>query len=129
MNRTEQRERVFKLIFESISNKLTLNDLKTIMSDHNLDEHFIEKSMENFYKHYESISENISKVISLSSLDKAGKVDKSLIILGVNEMTYMKTPSSIVINEVVELAKKYSKKDSYKFINSILGQIYKINNE
>lgn len=41
------------------------------------------------------------------------------------ELFYTDTPSSIIINEAVELAKCFSEKDAYKFINGILDEAIK----
>ncbi|MFH1683634.1 MAG: transcription antitermination factor NusB [Candidatus Margulisiibacteriota bacterium] len=55
------------------------------------------------------------------SLDRIGKVDRSILRLAIQELNMKETPTSVVINEAVELAKKYSGDESAKFINGILG--------
>ncbi len=54
-------------------------------------------------------------------LDRIGKVDRSILRLSINELKLGDTPDSVIINEAVELAKKYSGEESAKFINGILG--------
>jgi len=54
-------------------------------------------------------------------LDRIGKVDRSILRLAIEELKIGETPTSVVINEAVELAKKYSGQDAAKFINGILG--------
>jgi N utilization substance protein B len=41
------------------------------------------------------------------------------------ELLETDTPSTIVINEAIELAKAFSEKDAYKFINGVLDQAVK----
>jgi N utilization substance protein B len=41
--------------------------------------------------------------------------------LALYELQQSDTPASVVINEAVELAKKYSSQEAAKFINGILG--------
>lgn len=53
-------------------------------------------------------------------------VDKSILRLGLFELRYTQTPPGVVLNEQLELAKKYSTDDSAKFINGILGKIVEI---
>jgi N utilization substance protein B len=69
--------------------------------------------------------EEIDKVISgLAidwSLDRIGKVDRSILRLAIQELKISETPISVIINEAVELAKKYSGEEAAKFINGILG--------
>ncbi len=54
-------------------------------------------------------------------LDRIGKVDRSILRLALEELKEKETPDSVVINEAVELAKKFSGDESAKFINGILG--------
>ena len=54
-------------------------------------------------------------------LDRIGKVDRAILRLAIQELESTETPASVVINEAVELAKKYSGDESAKFINGILG--------
>jgi len=54
-------------------------------------------------------------------LDRIGKVDRSILRLAIYELKLGETPSAVIINEAVELAKKYSSNEAAKFINGILG--------
>jgi len=54
-------------------------------------------------------------------LDRIGKVDRSILRLAIQEIRSKQTPDSAIINEAVELAKKYSSVEAAKFINGILG--------
>jgi len=58
------------------------------------------------------------------SFDRISSVDKSILRLSIYELLYLKeNPPSVVINEALEMAKKYSDEVSAKFINGILGAI------
>ncbi|MCL6451682.1 MAG: transcription antitermination factor NusB [Acetobacteraceae bacterium] len=50
-------------------------------------------------------------------------IDRNLLRLGVFELAYTDTPVEVVINEAVELAKRYSTGDSGRFINGVLGAL------
>jgi len=54
-------------------------------------------------------------------LERIGKVDRAILRLALHELKSGETPLSVVINEAVELAKKYSSEEAAKFINGILG--------
>lgn len=54
-------------------------------------------------------------------LDRLGKVDHSILRLALYELKSGATPASVVADEAVELAKKYSGSESAKFINGIIG--------
>jgi len=54
-------------------------------------------------------------------LDRISKVDRSILRLALYELNGTETPPSVVIDEALELAKKYSGEEAAKFINGILG--------
>ena len=58
-------------------------------------------------------------------LDRISGVDRNILSLSLYEIREAKTPPQVVINEAVELAKKYSSKEAAKFINGILGAYIK----
>ena len=69
----------------------------------------------------EDLDREITKLSIDWPLDRIGIVDKSILRLAIYELKKGETPSSVVINEAVELAKKYSSGEAAKFINGILG--------
>lgn len=70
-----------------------------------------------------TIDKNIAKYLKNWSINQLNIVDKSILRLAIAEFTYSEDSSGkkIVINEAVELAKKYGGEQSYRFINGILN--------
>ena len=56
-------------------------------------------------------------------LDRISKIDLSILKLAIYEIKYKEIPFKVVINEAVELAKKYVEDSSKNFINGILASI------
>jgi len=55
-------------------------------------------------------------------LDRLAKVDKNVLRAALYELLHRpEIPSTVVINDAVEIAKKYSTEDSGRFVNGILG--------
>lgn len=121
MNRTEQRDWVFKLIFEDSINKI--EDVERSLANHDLDgEEFIINSLKSYNENYEKIEEIIRNA-SKKRYNRLSKVEKAILFLSVNEIYFMNIPHQVSINEAVELAKTYSNQMDYQMINSILGKI------
>lgn len=59
------------------------------------------------------------------TINRLSKVDKSILRIAVYEFIFSDIPASVSINEAVEIAKVYAGENSPKFINGILGSIYK----
>lgn len=122
MNRRQQREWVFKLIYQD-----SINDIKDnndLFQNHDLseDETYIVKSINSYKNHYDEIVAKLEENQS-SKFPNISRIAKSIIFLSINEIYYMDIPVSVSINEAVDLAKKYSTNDEYKIINKILGDI------
>lgn len=58
-------------------------------------------------------------------LERIGVCTKLVLRLSIWEIKSTDTPSSIVINEAIELAKCFSEKDAYRFVNGILDEACK----
>ena len=58
------------------------------------------------------------------SKDRLTRTALSVLRLAIFEMMFLKeTPKSVVINEAVEIAKKYSTKEESSYVNGVLGAI------
>lgn len=61
------------------------------------------------------------------SLERITNIDRNILRIAIYEILYINNiPKSVSINEAVELAKKYSTKSSFSFVNGVLGKINKI---
>ncbi len=59
-------------------------------------------------------------------VDQIGSVDRSVLRLGIYELQFLKqVPPKVAINEAVELAKTFGGDASGKFVNGVLGTLYK----
>lgn len=128
MKRTDQREWVFKLIFQDTINKI--EDDEEILANHNIsgDETFIVDSIKSYKKNFEKIDQILQANIP-KGMPKLSRVVKSIIYLSINEIYFLDIPVSVSINEAVNLAKKFSAEDDYKIVNLILGNIVRNENK
>lgn len=130
MNRTQQREWVLKIIYELLSNNLEYSSVDAIIEDHELDikkSKFIKSSIQSFLENFDDINSKLEDQLDEFTIKRLALIDKSILFLSINEMYFLDIPSGVSINEAIELSKKYSTKDSYKFINGVLGSIYREN--
>ena len=76
--------------------------------------------------HIEEIDGILKKYSQHWALDRMTVVDRNILRLGVCELIHSQTiPPKVVINEAVEIAKKYGSEESPDFINGILDKIFK----
>ena len=131
MNRSAAREETFKLLYSLEIQKENLKEQTEIylenaeISDENTMNYMkgIAEGIENNIKEIESkISENLKKDWKI---ERISKINLVLLKLAIYEILYTETPFKVVINEVVELAKKYGDDTSPNFVNGILASIVK----
>ena len=77
-------------------------------------------------EHVEQIDGLIQKHAEHWRLDRMAVVDRNLLRLATQEFLYdIETPKSVVINEAIEIARRYSAQESPQFVNGILDSIRK----
>ena len=132
MKRSEAREQAFRLLYslQLIEDKDIEEQLNLFLEENNIvDKNAIEYIKDvilgtnKFNSEIEkTISENIKPDWDISRISK---IDLTLLKLGVYEIVYSKLPYKVVINEVVELAKKYGDDKSKAFVNGALAGVVK----
>ena len=79
---------------------------------------------ETFQKNHDEIDSIIKKYSTGWVFERLVKMDKDILRIALSELLYIKeTPMKVVVDEAVELAKKYSTEDSSSFVNGILAKI------
>lgn len=77
-------------------------------------------------EHREEIDELIKKAAPEWPIDQISIIDKSILRLSANELIYDNDiPPKVAINEAVEIAKTFGGENSSKFINGVLGTLYR----
>lgn len=66
---------------------------------------------------------SINKHLKNWEFDRLGYIEQAILLLATHEIDAKKADKAVVINEAVELAKKYCDDDSYKFINGVLDNL------
>ena len=59
------------------------------------------------------------------NIDRLDKLGSSILKIGIYELKYTDTPNIVIINEAIELAKKYSDENVKNIINAVLDKILK----
>ncbi|MCI6630839.1 MAG: transcription antitermination factor NusB [Lachnospiraceae bacterium] len=130
MGRREQREQIFKLLFRVEFNKkeempeqlqLFFEEAEKPVSEE--DRLYISDKYEKIMDKLSQIDELLNEKAQKWSTDRMGKVELTILRLAVYEIRYDEDiPTSVAINEAVELAKKFGQKESGSFVNGILAR-------
>jgi len=117
MKRREFRETLVKLIYQDIlGGEYSLLDF---------DEE-VKATLEMVQKNYEKLDAVLEKNLSGWTIDRLNYVDLAIIRYAIFEMMFSETPERIIINEALELTKKYTNLDDdqeKKFNNRLLQNV------
>lgn len=90
------------------------------------DQGFAESLVRGVTDHCSAIDATITKYAPEWPIDQITNVDRNILRLGVFELVYGgEVPAKVAINEAIELAKGFGGESSGKFVNGVLGAIYK----
>ncbi len=136
MNRSEIREVVLKFLYSLELQKLKKYEyeeqIKLFLEANEIEDKKVEKYIKDAVYGIESNRKEIINQIKdeLSEkwdISRLSKISLAILKLAVYEMLYAKVPYKVVINEAVELAKKYGDDSTPAFVNGILASVVKKN--
>ena len=134
MTRTETRELTFELLYSLEIQKNEKSEyseqIEMFLNEQEINQ---EKAKTYINQTILGINENEEEILKLISqnlkekwdISRISKVNTALLKLANYEIVYAKLPYKVVVNEVVEIAKKYGDENSPSFINGILANIIK----
>ena len=134
MNRSKLRELGFKLIYErEMQKEVGEEELGLFLEANEIEDEEIKEYLKDILfgisENEEKINELIKKNLKENwEIERVSKINISLLKVAIYEMIYKNIPYKVAINEVVELAKKYSDKQGAPFVNGVLASIVKEKN-
>lgn len=87
---------------------------------------FVEDLIDGVTQHQTDIDAIIAPAAPEWPVEQIARVDKAILRIGVYELMIKRdVPPKVAINEAVELAKAFGGENSSKFVNGVLGTIYR----
>ena len=129
MKRRKAREYALQILYQLDirKEKPSAAIFKKFWIEHELDDElksFAEELVKGTHKRLPEINDHIHKCAKNWSLDRMATVDRNVLRLAVYEILYrMDIPTSVTINEAIEIAKKFGTDESGSFVNGILDSV------
>lgn len=92
------------------------------------DASFTKKLVKGVLEHQETVDAMIEKCAPEWPLDQVTVIDRNILRLGIYELvhgSYEDAPPKVAINEAIELAKTFGGDGSARFVNGVLGTVYR----
>lgn len=126
LTRSELRERIMTIIYQIdfyIKNKIDYDINDVIKENMEIDNEFVKKMVHGVMDHLEEIDSIANDKLSDWTIDRLDAMGEAILRMAIYELKYEDTPDLVVINEAIELAKKYSDDNVRKMINAVLDKL------
>ncbi len=134
-NRHLARSVVLQTLFEWDTTHASVADAKTILARNvaefggdDIDQSFMDQLLSGVIAKKEDIDMVIEKAAPEWPLERIAPVDRNILRLGLYELLFAdraQVPAKVAINEAIELAKTFGGDSSGRFVNGVLGAVYK----
>lgn len=134
-NRHLSRSIVLQSLFEWDLNAVPKKDVPEVLernvsefAPNKTDMPFMEKLLDGVLQKQSEIDLVIEKAAPDWPIDRISPVDRNILRLGLYELLFSdrnEVPAKVAINEAIELAKQFGGENSSRFVNGVLGAVYK----
>ncbi len=130
MSRKIAREKAYQVLFgmnfdEKFDYSVALNEMQEEWKLDEEDKKFAIEICEGVQNNKEKLLDVLSSSLKDYTLSQLNKADKTVLLIALYEMLYSSTPKKVVINEALEISKKYGIEKSPKFVNGVLSGVMK----
>ncbi|MBQ3020998.1 MAG: transcription antitermination factor NusB [Bacilli bacterium] len=126
MSRSELREKIMTILYQNEMYKRSNYeyDIETVIKENiSIDNDFVKTIVNGVIEKREELDTIANKYLSDWTIDRLDNLGATILRMSIYEIMYTDTPKIVVINEAIELAKKYSDENVKKMINAVLDKI------
>ena len=129
--RRKSRELALQMLFQSDMGRQTPDEVRhSFWREHGTVEQDVRSFAEDLFRVATDRNAEIDELIGRHTehwrMDRMAAVDRNLLRSAVAEFVgYPETPRAVIINEALEIARKYSSPESVQFINGVLDSVGK----
>ena len=125
-NRRELREKIMTILYQITlykKSKMEYDVEEFIKENVEIENEFVKDMVYGIITNFDELTEDANKYLKDWTIDRLDLTGASILRMAIYEIKYMDTPKVVVINEAIELAKKYSDDNVRKMINACLDRI------
>ena len=125
LTRSDLREKIMIILYQiEILKRYNVEyDINEVIKDNmQIENEFVENIVYGVITHENEINAKANSLMKDWSIDRIDKTGASILRMALYELEYLDTPQIVVINEAVELEKKYSDDNVRKIINAVLDK-------
>ena len=126
VSRSELREKIMTILYQYEMYKRSKYDYNiedVIKENVDIKSDFVDNIVNGVIEKYEELNTLANKYLTDWTIDRLDNLGSTILRMAIYEIMYTDTPKIVVINEAIELAKKYSDENVRKMINAVLDKI------
>ena len=126
VSRSELREKIMTILYQVEmyeKNKYEYKLDNVIKENIDITSEFVNNIVNGVLENKKTLDEKANKYLTDWTIDRLDNLGATILRMGLFEILYTDTPDVVVINEAIELAKKYSDDNVKKMINAVLDKI------
>jgi transcription antitermination protein NusB len=130
-SRSRSRQRALQILFLWDARRQPVDDAldayyDTLVSEeHPGRDPFVSELVHGTIQHLGEVDDRITRHAEHWRMERMPAVDRNILRLAVYEMTHEKTPAPVVIDEALELARKFSNQEAVQFVNGVLDAVHR----
>ncbi len=124
--RSELREKIMTILYQVElykKNSIEYNVDDVIKENVEIENEFVKDMVYGTISHVNEIDELANEHLKDWKISRIDSMGRAILRMAIFELKYMDTPDLVVVNEAIELAKKYSIDDVRKMINAVLDKL------
>lgn len=128
LRRNVLREKIMIILYQldiAKDQKINVSIDDTIKANVEIDNEFVKQIVYGCVTYKDQIDKLANKYMNDWTIDRIDKTGAAILRMAIYELMYTDTPDVVVINEAIELSKKYSDDNVRKIINAVLDKIIK----
>lgn len=126
LKRSELREKCMIILYQydiMKNSKLDINIDDIINENMEIENEYVKDTVYGVVTHKDELDNLANQYINDWTIERLDKTGAAILRIALFELKYTDTPEIVVINEAVELSKKYSDDSVRKIINAVLDKI------
>lgn len=126
VTRSELREKVMTILYQIYlyrKNNIAYDIDSVIKENIEIDNEFVKDMVYGVITYTDELDRIANKLLNNWTIDRLDAMGAVILRMGIYELKYTETPDLVVINEAIELAKRYSDENVRKMINAVLDKL------
>ena len=126
LSRSGERRRLMVVIYQALCVGTSIDEAVNDQFHQPLDQcsPYVKEVLDDIDTHMEHYIRIINERLNGYTFQRLGYVEQSILLVALSEMAIHSADKAVIINEAVELAKKFGSDESASFVNGMLDSIY-----